>query len=60
MKIIRFQDAQDEVCYGAQQDDGQVSLIEGDIYGDYRDTGQQATVAKLLAPVPRLISFVSD
>lgn len=51
MKIVRFQDAQGAVCYGAQQDDGQVSLIEGDIYGDYRDTGQQATVAKILAPV---------
>ena len=51
MKIIRFQDDQGAIHYGCQQGDDRVTLLEGDIYGEYRDTGQEVQVAKLLAPV---------
>ncbi|MEM8944717.1 MAG: fumarylacetoacetate hydrolase family protein [Planctomycetota bacterium] len=51
MKIIRFQDDQGAIQFGSQQGDDRVTLLEGDVYGDYRDTEQPATVAKLLAPI---------
>ena len=51
MKIVRFRDAAGQVQYGAQQADGAVTRIAGDIFGSYRDTGEAVQVAKLLAPV---------
>ncbi len=51
MKIIRFCEERSEIRYGCQHDDGSTTLIEGDIFGDFRDTGQPAKVVKLLAPV---------
>ena len=51
MKIIRFQNDAGEVCLGRQHDDGSVTLIDGDLFGEYRDSGTPATVGKLLAPV---------
>lgn len=51
MKIIRFQDAQGEIRHGCQRDDQSTTLIEGNIYDKFRDTGQPAAVDKLLAPI---------
>lgn len=51
MKIIRFQNAAGEVHYGCQHDDGKVTTLTGDIFGEYADSGNEAEVAKLLAPV---------
>jgi len=51
MKIIRFQDDQGDIRYGCQHADDPPTLIEGDIFSDFRDTGQAAMVEKLLAPV---------
>jgi 2-keto-4-pentenoate hydratase/2-oxohepta-3-ene-1,7-dioic acid hydratase in catechol pathway len=51
VKIIRFLDAKSDVHFGRQHADGSATLLDGDIYGSYRDTGRPATVAKLLAPV---------
>lgn len=51
MKIIRFQDSRGEIHYGCQHPDGVATLIEGDIFKDYKDTGQAVEVAKLLAPI---------
>ena len=50
MKIIRFQDAEGETHYGCQHAE-QTTLLEGDVYGDFRDTGVVASVHKVLAPV---------
>ena len=51
MKIIRFQDDSGAIQNGCQHDGDQITLLDGDLYGDYQDTGQPAQVAKLLAPV---------
>ena len=50
MKIVRFLDSDGNTQFGCDHGD-QVTLLEGDIYGEYRDTGTPATVAKLLCPI---------
>jgi 2-keto-4-pentenoate hydratase/2-oxohepta-3-ene-1,7-dioic acid hydratase in catechol pathway len=50
MKIIRFLDARGEHL-GRQHDDGRVTILEGDLFVPLRDTGHEATVEKLLAPL---------
>ena len=56
MRIIRYIDTAGETQFGAQHQDGSATRLEGDIFGDYRDTGEAASVKKLLAPVePRAI-----
>ena len=51
MKIIRYLDSDGNVYHGAEQPDGSVRRIEGDLYSSYRVTSTQDTVAKLLAPI---------
>ena len=51
MKIIRFCDSSGNMHHGRQHEDGKVTLIQGDLFSDYSDTGQPADVAKLLAPI---------
>lgn len=51
MKIVRFRDAQGNLLYGRQHDDGRVTRLAGDIFEKIDDTGEQVEVAKLLAPV---------
>lgn len=51
MKIVRFLHESGEILYGCRHPDGSTTLIEGDLYGDLRDTGRPASVRKLLAPV---------
>ena len=51
MRIIRYQDGQGQVHYGARQPDGSAVRIDGDIYGQHRVTDQRADVRKLLAPI---------
>lgn len=51
MKLIRYRDHAGAIHYGRRHDDGRTTRIEGDILGDYRDTGQAAEVAKSLAPI---------
>lgn len=51
MKIIRFQDSQQQIHYAAQQSDGTAHEIAGDIFGRYEVTNRPADVKKLLAPV---------
>lgn len=50
MKIIRYQDAGGSTHYGVQHE-GQATRIDGDIFGNYTDSGETADVEKLLAPV---------
>ena len=51
MKIIRFEDAQGRVQLGEQIDDRTASLIEGDLFGQFKVTAKTAAVRRLLAPV---------
>jgi len=51
MKITRFLDKTQAERFGAQHDDGSTTLIEGDIFGEFRDTGTVVEVAKRLAPI---------
>jgi len=51
MKIIRYQDAKQEIKFAAQQPDGSAREISGDLYGRYQVTDKTADVRKLLAPV---------
>jgi 2-keto-4-pentenoate hydratase/2-oxohepta-3-ene-1,7-dioic acid hydratase in catechol pathway len=53
MKITRFLSSGREHL-GRLHDDGQTTLLEGDLFGGFHDTGTPAAVDKLLAPlVPR-------
>ncbi|MCA9142005.1 MAG: fumarylacetoacetate hydrolase family protein [Planctomycetaceae bacterium] len=51
MKLVRVIDEQGSTHYGSQGKDGTTTRIEGCIFGEYSDTGEVITVAKLLAPV---------
>jgi 2-keto-4-pentenoate hydratase/2-oxohepta-3-ene-1,7-dioic acid hydratase in catechol pathway len=51
MKIIRYLDANGVAHSGAEQTDGSVLRIEGDVYGKFSVTAERATVSKLLAPI---------
>ena len=51
MKIVRFVDASSSIQFGVQHDDGSTTLIDGDIFGEFRDTGTKVAVTKLLAPI---------
>jgi 2-keto-4-pentenoate hydratase/2-oxohepta-3-ene-1,7-dioic acid hydratase in catechol pathway len=51
MKIIRYSTPAGQNHYGAEQLDGSVYRIAGDIFGDYQVTKEKGLVAKLLAPV---------
>ena len=51
MKIVRYRDAAGQTHYGAEQTDGSVHRISGDVFGAHQVTSEKATVAKLLSPV---------
>jgi 2-keto-4-pentenoate hydratase/2-oxohepta-3-ene-1,7-dioic acid hydratase in catechol pathway len=51
MKIIRHKLADGSVQYGSAQPDGTVCRIEGDIFNNFRVTGEAVALGKLLAPV---------
>jgi hypothetical protein len=58
MKIIRYQNAQNEIHYAALQPDASARAITGDIFGKFEVTGQTGKPYKLLAPVaPRGVGF---
>ena len=50
MKIIRYQNAQGEIRFAAQQQD-RTFEIEGDIFNEYSISSQPAQIDKILAPV---------
>jgi len=50
MKLVRFLDSSGNIQFGSQHADGSTTLIEGDIFGEFNDTGTAATVSKLLTP----------
>ncbi|MDE0737444.1 MAG: DUF2437 domain-containing protein, partial [Pirellulaceae bacterium] len=51
MKIMRFEDGSGTVQHGVQQADGSVTRIDGDLLGEFEDSGEVIEVGKLLAPV---------
>jgi 2-keto-4-pentenoate hydratase/2-oxohepta-3-ene-1,7-dioic acid hydratase in catechol pathway len=51
MKIIRYQDPDGQIHFGSEQSSGEAFRIEGDIFSDYRVTGERAQLARLLAPI---------
>jgi len=51
LKIIRYQDPDGHIHFGAEQPGGEALRIEGNILSDHRVTDERAQVAKLLAPV---------
>ena len=51
MKIIRYLGTDGETRHAAQQPDGLVYEIIGDLYADWRVTDRRADIGKLLAPV---------
>lgn len=51
MRIIRYLAPSGEPRYGCRQADGSTTEVEGDLFGEFRDSGRGAAVGKLLAPV---------
>jgi 2-keto-4-pentenoate hydratase/2-oxohepta-3-ene-1,7-dioic acid hydratase in catechol pathway len=51
MKIIRYQDQQNEIHHGALQADGSALEIKGDIFGKFEVSEKSVKPHKLLAPV---------
>jgi len=51
MKIVRYQNPQGTTSWGHLQNDGSVIRLEGDLYGELRDTGVIDTVSRLLSPL---------
>jgi len=51
MKIVRFIDENDRICYGQQIDEKTAKRIVGDILGQFQITEQAAKITRLLAPI---------
>jgi 2-keto-4-pentenoate hydratase/2-oxohepta-3-ene-1,7-dioic acid hydratase in catechol pathway len=51
MRLVRFVDSSERIQLGRQHDDGTVTRIDGHIFGPLSDTGESASVKKLLAPL---------
>ncbi|MCP4172590.1 MAG: DUF2437 domain-containing protein, partial [Fuerstiella sp.] len=51
MKIIRYNDSENNIRYAVPQEDGTALEIEGCIFGEHSATDRVADVQKLLAPV---------
>ena len=51
MRIVRGEDSTGQIVLAAQQADGSLTLLEGELFGSLTDTGQPVTLQKTLAPV---------
>jgi 2-keto-4-pentenoate hydratase/2-oxohepta-3-ene-1,7-dioic acid hydratase in catechol pathway len=51
MKIIRYQDTEGRIHHACKQADGSILRIEGDIFGHFSVTNEEAQLARLLAPI---------
>ncbi len=51
MQFVRYQDSSERISYGRQHSDGRISRIDGDIFAEFKDTGETADLMKLLAPL---------
>lgn len=56
MRIVRFLDEKNRICYGRNYREGIVDLLEGTLPGELKDARSQVRTKKLLAPLePRAI-----
>lgn len=56
MKIIRFLNDQNQICYGHNFTGSTAEYLAGDLFGKLENTGHQVQVKKILAPLePRTI-----
>jgi 2-keto-4-pentenoate hydratase/2-oxohepta-3-ene-1,7-dioic acid hydratase in catechol pathway len=51
MRIVRFLDENDQVCYGHDFREGQATLLKGELLAELQDRGERIFVKKLLAPL---------
>ena len=51
MKIVRVQDCAAHPQWGRLAADGQVTRLDGELYGELRDTGERLPAGNLLAPL---------
>jgi 2-keto-4-pentenoate hydratase/2-oxohepta-3-ene-1,7-dioic acid hydratase in catechol pathway len=51
MKVIRYQDQQNQIHHGSLRPDGNVAEIKGDLFGNFEVTNQITKPHKLLAPI---------
>jgi 2-keto-4-pentenoate hydratase/2-oxohepta-3-ene-1,7-dioic acid hydratase in catechol pathway len=51
VKIVRFLTKSGDIHQGCQHADGRVTRLDGDLWGEFRDSGDAAQVDQLLAPV---------
>ena len=51
MKIVRYLDPEGQIRHGCLHPDGSTTRLDGDLFGDRRDTGEAARVSKILAPI---------
>ncbi|MDG2381567.1 MAG: fumarylacetoacetate hydrolase family protein [Pirellulaceae bacterium] len=51
MKFIRYHDSSGVTHFGCQHTDGRTTRIDGDLFGEYSDSGSPADISKPLAPL---------
>lgn len=51
MRIVRFLDEKDQICYGQNYREGTADLLEGRLFETLKDSRRQSRVKKLLAPL---------
>lgn len=51
MRIVRYRDAEGRIFQGAQQPDGSVTRVDGDLFGKFTDSGVKVQATKILAPL---------
>lgn len=51
MRIIRFIDVEDAVRWGLEAEEGQASVLAGDLFAELVPTGEQVAVKRRLAPL---------
>ena len=51
MRIVRFINADEVICWGEEMPDGSIQRLSGSLSGGLTRTGENASVRKLLAPV---------
>ena len=56
MRMVRFLDGNDQICYGHNYREGVADLLEGRLFDGFKETRRQVRLKKLLAPLePRAI-----
>ena len=57
MQIIRFESDDNKIYHGCDFDNESASVLEGDIYTDFSNTGTRKPVKKILTPVSPSVIF---